>query len=125
MPEKENKERRQFKRIKKNLYVQCGPWNKTGAWNNVILQDISKAGLSFASRQEFAVDEMLEIRLCTFIRRQPISVVVRVVGCGKMTEGKNWITRASIVRINDEDVGVFEEVIETFLKGEEDNKQVS
>ncbi|MGD9015079.1 MAG: PilZ domain-containing protein [Candidatus Omnitrophota bacterium] len=121
MPEKEDKERRKFKRIKKNLYVQCGPWNAAGIWSSVVLQDISQAGLSFTTKKEFPIDEILEIRMTTFMRRHPISLKGRVVDCQKSPQGNNWITRVSLVKVSDEDAGVFEEVIKAFLK-ETENK---
>jgi hypothetical protein len=120
MPDKEREERRRYKRIKKNLYVQCGPWNAAGVWSSVVLKDISTSGLSFLASKEFAVDEVLEVRVTTFMRPQPISLVCRVLGCNKESERKNWITRASIIRVSDEDKGVFQEVIQAFLKESEE-----
>jgi hypothetical protein len=51
----------------------------------------------------------------TFIRRQPIYVTGKVVGTQKDSEEKNWITRISIVEINEEDLTVFQELIQIFL----------
>jgi len=120
MPDKEKEERRRYKRIRKNLYVQCGPWNAAGIWSSVILQDISKSGLSFLVNKEFAVDEVLEVRVTTFIRPQPISLICKVLGCNRKPERNNWVTRTSIIKISDEDKGVFQEVIQAFLKESEE-----
>jgi len=111
---REREERRRFKRIKKNLYVQCGPWKRPGIWSDVVIQDISKAGLSFSCRKEFRIGEMLEIRVTTFLRKQLISLIGRVVSCERKFIGTGWIARISITQISDEDAGIFQEIIQAF-----------
>ena len=74
-----DKERRRFERIKKNLHVQCGPWNTIGIWSSVVMQDISETGMSFLGNKRFKVDGLLEIRITTFIKRGPISIKGTVV----------------------------------------------
>ena len=46
-------ERRQSRRIKKSLHVQCGPWNRLGMWTSVIVQDISDQGMRFIAEKDF------------------------------------------------------------------------
>jgi hypothetical protein len=108
-------ERRHFKRIKKTLFVQCRPYETTDRWSSVTLQDISQAGMSFFSGKEFQIGELLEIKLITFIRREPIYVTGKVVGTEKDSEGKNWVTRVTIIKIIEEDITVFQELIQIFL----------
>ncbi len=111
----QKQERRRFARIKKTLFVQCRPYETTDPWSGAILQDISQAGMSFFSGKAFQIGEVLEIKLMTFIRRQPIYVTGKVVGTQKNSEEKKWITRISIVKINEEDLMVFQELIQIFL----------
>ncbi|MFH1339074.1 MAG: PilZ domain-containing protein [Candidatus Omnitrophota bacterium] len=108
-------EKRQFTRIKRTLFVQCRPHETTGSWSSVTLQDISQGGMSFFSGKEFAIGEVLDINIITFIRREPIYVKGKVVGAQKDNEGKNRISRISIVKINEEDSAVFQELIRIFL----------
>ena len=112
-------ERRQSLRIKKSLHVQCGPWNASGVWCSVIIEDISDQGMRFIAEREFSTNEAIELRISTFLRSLPISVIGKVLDCRKDTKGKNWVTRISIQQINEEDRMIFQKVIQMFL---EENK---
>ena len=110
------KEKRRFKRVKRTLHMQCHPYKTTEPWSSIILQDMSEVGLSFFARQEIPIGQMLEIRITTFIRSQPISIIGEVIDCERKSVGRDLVMRVSIVRINEEDKGIFQEVIQAFLK---------
>ena len=121
MTNSKKEERRSAKRIKKSLHLQCGPWNKAGVWSSVIMKDLSENGICFLSNREFSVDEMLEIRLSTFLRSRPISIICKVIDSKKQENGRNWITRTSIAQIHEEDSRMFREIIQAYLQGSGDN----
>jgi hypothetical protein len=110
------KERRSSERIKKTLHAQCHAYNTTESWSSIILQDMSEVGLSFLAREEIPIDRMLEIRISTFLRSKPISIIGKVVGCERRPVGRDWVIRLSIAQTNEEDRVIFKEVITAFLK---------
>lgn len=111
----ERSEKRQFARLKRNLFLQCRPHETAGPWSSVTLKDISQGGMSFFSGKGFAVGEAVDINIISFIRREPIYINGRVVGVEKDNEGKNWVVHISIVKINEADSAVFQELIRIFL----------
>ena len=113
---KREKERRRSKRVRKALYVQCHVYDTDTPWASAIVQDISEAGISISTTKEFSIDATLEIKVSTFMRTQPVSVVGKVLSCEKKPAPKNWITRISIEQINEEDKAIFQEFIQLFLK---------
>jgi len=112
----DGEERRHSARIKKSLHVQCGPWNTPGMWSSVIVEDMSDKGMRFIAEKEFLTNEVIEVRISTFLRSLPISVVGKVLDCKKDPKGKNWITRVHISQINEEDRMIFQKVIQMFLE---------
>ena len=109
------KEKRRAERIKKTLHMQCHPCNTTDPWISVILQDMSEVGLSLFARKEILIGQMLEIRVSTFVRMEPISIIGKVIGCKKELRPKGWVIRVSIAQINEEDKVIFQKVIQAFL----------
>jgi hypothetical protein len=117
MPE-QKKDKRRYRRVKKTLHVQCHLHNTTEPWSSAIVQDIGEAGISIATKERFAADEVLEIRITTLLRRQrPISVLGKVVGCReKKTGGTNWIEHIAFVSVLEEDKPILKEIIQAFLE---------
>ena len=109
-------EKRRFERVKKSLYVQFRPFETTDSWISATIQDIGEAGMSITTGQEFAIGNVLEIKINTFLRSQPIGVLGRVVGCaGTGSESTAWITNISFTKVNEEDRPLLRELIRIFL----------
>ncbi|MFH1678934.1 MAG: PilZ domain-containing protein [Candidatus Omnitrophota bacterium] len=119
----QDKERRRFKRIKRNLFVQCRPFDTTAIWSSVIIKDISESGISFLADKEFMVGETLEIKLVTFIKKEPLALIGEVVARDKNVIGKKWLTRIAISRMSEEDKPVMHEYIQIFLKAADNTPQ--
>ncbi len=115
---RKEQERRRFKRVKKTLYVQCHPFDTTASWLSAIVQDISEAGISIATVKGFTINEALEMRITSFLRRsRPIRALGKVVSCEeKKIGGTNWVTHISFTDIHEEDKPILQELIQTFLK---------
>lgn len=103
--------------------MQCRPYDSTNIWSSVIIQDISEGGMSFLAKRGFQVEEQLEIKVVTFIRRQPILIVGKVVGSQKGFKGDDWITRIFIVQIDEEDKLIYQEFMQIFLKEQREATQ--
>ena len=114
MKDKYENERRKVPRIKRRIYVQCCPCDRTDSWASVTVQDISQGGMSFVSKKEFLAGESARLRVSTFLRNQPVELTANIVDCNKINKGKDWLTRLSIVHINKNDYLVFEEFIRVF-----------
>ena len=110
-------EKRRFKRAKKSLYVQFRPFEATDSWIGATIQDISEGGMCIIARREFAIGDILEIKINTFLRPQPIGVLGEVVGCaGKGSESTAWITHISFTNVNEEDRPLLRELMRIFLE---------
>ncbi|MFH1578059.1 MAG: PilZ domain-containing protein [Candidatus Omnitrophota bacterium] len=109
-------ERRQFKRIKRNLFVQCRYYDSANVWSSVIVQDISMAGMSFLAGKSFRIGAILEIKISTFIRRETLAIIGKVIDCKEKATKRSWITRVSITQISQNDKPVFQEFMQVFLK---------
>jgi len=117
MEQPKKKERRQFARVKKTLYVMYHPYGTTAPWNSATVQDIGEAGMSISTVNEFAIGEVLEIKITTFLKPQPIILLGKVVCCeGRGSEKRNWIVHVSFTDIKEEDKPVLQEFIQAFLK---------
>lgn len=113
-------ERRGSKRIKKTLHVLYNYWGKPGIWSEIVVEDISNTGVRLISKKALAINEMLELRISTFLRTLPVSIIGKVLSCEKEPKRNNWIIRISIVRIIEEDEVIFRKIIQMFSK--ENNK---
>ena len=112
----EEKERRKFKRVKKTLYVQCRPYYKDEPWSSVTTKDIGEAGMSFMANKEFKDEEIIEIKFTTFIQREPLILLAKVINRQECYKGTTWLFHAAFTHINETDKPVFRQYINIFLK---------
>ena len=105
--------------MRRNLHVQCHVHNTSLPWVSAIVQDISEAGASIATAKGFAIDNELEIRMTSFLKRAaPLSILGKVVGCEEKKIGvtNNWVTHIAFTSILEEDKPILKEIIEAFLE---------
>jgi len=114
----QEKEKRLFRRVRKNLHVQCHAHNTAQPWVSAIVQDIGEAGASIATVKAFPIDQVLEIRITTFLRRSsPLSILGRVVSNEeKKTGATNWLAHIAFTSILEEDKSILKEVVQAFLE---------
>ena len=113
----QERERRLFKRVKRNLYVQCHLVNSPTPWVSATVRDISKAGVSISITKRLNPSDILEMRMVTFLRSQPIQVLGKVVSCKEAGEIRpSWVAHISFTEINRQDKPIFQEIIQAFLQ---------
>lgn len=109
-------EKRRDVRVKRTLFVQCRRRGSDEVWASVVIQDISKTGMSFFTGKEFKAGEMIEVKLTTFFTESPISVVGRVVGLEGKPPSKRRLVRTCITHISEKDKIALGKHVQVFLE---------
>lgn len=119
----QEKEKRRFNRVQKTLYVQCRQQARDVTWSSATIQDISESGISIVAARAFTAGDVLETRITTFLKPQPISVLGKVVSCEEERIVRvKWITHISFIDINKEDKLSLHELVQIFLKKQIERK---
>ncbi|MBU0549589.1 MAG: PilZ domain-containing protein [Candidatus Omnitrophica bacterium] len=109
-------ERRREDRIEKTLFIQCRRFNTGDTWSSVTIQDVSLSGMRFVAEIKIPIEEILEIKFNTFLKKEPILIIGKVVASEQRQKGKNWVTHISIIQAAAEDNKIFRQFIEIFKK---------
>ena len=86
------------------------------------MQDMSEAGMRISIMRKFAIGEILDIKISSFLRPQPINVLGKVIHREEeKTKETSWVTGISFMDksftdINERDKSILQKLIQIFKK---------
>jgi hypothetical protein len=101
-------ERRQEKRIKKTLYIQCFI-PEANKWDMMTIRDISESGICINSDYTFQQDSIVTLRLkLVYVSNETLEINAKVI------ESKKFMTRMHFIDLNEHQKKTIKDYITLF-----------